>query len=416
MVVIRHILVLLLMSAFGALVATTAAAQEPPPPRERTRLGITAITSEGVESINLGRIRASASNILLQSHPDALFVNSPAERFLDNGAPDFRALDEELLDLLILITLEPPRGEEEQPVTVQLFDVRGAELIAAERTTVTIGRLGRYIRSSSWEELVEGLGPFIDAYRPFTEVVIQTEARAKVSWAEGNSVVASDDGRAVVRLRNMRSYTLTAEAEGYRTDSTSLFVERNPMEVSLDLLRYPLWTVDLTLADGSFPRIGGGRFVSKTNLYLYGELTTRAIGFTPFRWEDEEREGDGNDDGEPKLVSSFPLSELALGGDLFLSDRDRLTRFSLGAQIIGRFVHADYYTGFDPILPAALALRIGVQREFGERLFLFANLDSRFFWLRRPGFVSPFDMIYRLGTLPMLWQPAAFSIGGRYAP
>lgn len=395
------------------LAAVALQAQESPPPRERTRLGITATAAEGVAATNLGRIRASASNILLQSHPDALFVNAPPERFLSDGKPDLAAADAELLDLLIVITLGAPRGEEQQPLTLELYDVRAAELIAAERTTVSIGRLGRYIRSSSWEESVAGLDPYIDAYRPFSEVVILTEAGARVSWPEGNSVVASEEGRAVLRLRNMRSYTLTAEAQGYRTDSTTLFVERQQMEVTLDLLRYPRWMVELTLADASFPRVGGGRFFRDTTLYVYGELTTRAFGFTPFRWEDDP-EGDG--DGNPKLISSFPVSELALGTDLFLSDRDRLTRFSLGTQLIGRFIHADYYTGFDPILPVALGLRFGVQRELGEHFFLIANLDSRFYWLRRPGFASPYDMIYQLGGMPLLWQPVAFSIGGRYAP
>jgi hypothetical protein len=413
MVVSRLPLLALFALLLTLLAPATIAAQQPPPPRERTRIGITAIGAEGAQRVNLGRIRASASNILLESHPDALFVNAPSERFVADGEPDFVAADEEILDLLILITLEAPRGEEEQPLTVQLFDVRAAELIAAERTTVSIGRLGRYIRSSSWEELVAGLDPFIDAYRPFTEVVVRTEGGARVSWSEEGSVLASDDGRAVVRLRNMRSYTITAEAEGYRTDSISLFVERKPMEVGLDLLRYPQWMVELTLADASFPRVGGGRFFRDTSLFLYGELTTRGFGFTPFRWEEDP---EVDDEGEPKLFSSFPVSELGLGADLYLSDRDRLTRLSLGAQLIGRFVHADYYTGFDPILPAALGLRFGLQRELGEHFFLVANLDSRFYWVRRASFSTPYDMYYQLGTLPMLWQPAVFSFGGRYAP
>lgn len=413
MVVSRMSRIALLTTLVALLTAAIAGAQEPPPPRERTRLGITATAAGQAEATNLGRIRASVSNILLQSHPDALFVNAPPERFISNGRPDLLAADEELLDLLIVITLGAPRGEEEQPLTLQLYDVRAAELIAAERTSVSIGRLGRYIRSSSWEELVAALDPYIDAYRPFSEVVIRTEAGARVSWPEGNSVVASEEGRAVLQLRNMRSYTLTAEAEGYRTDSTTVFVERRQMEVTLHLLRYPRWMAELTLADASFPRIGGGRFLRDTTLYVYGELTTRSLGFTPFRWEDDP-EGDGDDN--PKLMSSFPVSELALGTDIFLSDRDRLTRFSLGTQLIGRFIHADYYTGLDPILPAALGLRFGVQRELGEHFFLVASLDSRFYWLRRPAFASPYNMIYQLGGLPMLWQPAAFSIGGRYAP
>ncbi|MFP4300590.1 MAG: hypothetical protein ACOC47_01965 [Alkalispirochaetaceae bacterium] len=400
-----------LLWAFLLLAPSTALAQEAPRPEERTRVGIAAQVREEAEPANLGRITASASNILVQRHPEALFVNAPTDRFLTEGEPDLAAADEALLDLFLLITLGARTEEDGHSVTLSLYDVRAAELLGSLESTVSIDRLGRYLRSSSWEDAVAELAPFIEAYRPFTEVVILTEPGARLTWGDSGGAEASEAGRATVPLRNMRSYRITAELDGYRTDSTTVFVERERMEVDLDLLRYPRWMVELSFAGLSFPRIGGGRFLRETSLYLYGEFTTRSIGFTPFiqmnRQEDEE---------DPRLFSSYPVSEVALGADLYLRNRNSLLRPSVGVQLLGRFLHAGYISGLDPVLPVGAAVRIGAQYELGEHFFLFSNLDSRFYYLREAPFLAPYDFTYRLGNLPTLWQPVTLTFGGRYAP
>lgn len=398
----------LLLSVFYA---APISAQTGPRPEERTRIGLAATAAGETDQATLNRIRASVSNILVQDHPEALFVDAPARQFVTEGAPDLSAADEALLDLFILVALGPKEGEEEYLVTLRLFDVRAGELLGSLETTVSVGRLGRYLRSSSWEDVIEQLGPYIEAYRPFTEVLVLTESGARVTWGEGRSTEATEAGRALLRLRNMRSYQLSAERSGYRAASTTLFVEREPMEVTLDLLRYPRWLVELALAGGSFPRIGGGRFIRETSLYLYGEFTTRAIGFTPFI-----QLNSNEDEEDPRLFSSYPVSEFALGADLFLRSRDRIFRPSAGLQLFGRFLHADYISGFDPLLPLGVALRAGVLYELGEHFFFLVNLDSRFYYLREPAFLKPYDFTYRLGDLPALWQPATLSIGARYAP
>lgn len=406
-----HFVTLLGALLLFLLVPAAITAQEEPRPEERTRIGVAAKATEERDQADLGRIKASASNILVQSHPEALFVDAPSDRFLSSGEPDLTAADEALLDLFVMITLGSREAEDEHSVALTLYDVRAGELLGAMETTISVGRLGRYLRSSSWEEAVEELAPYIEAYRPFTEVVVLTEPGAKLTWGEGGETEASEAGRATIRLRNMRSYRFTAELSGFRTDSTTVFVEREAMEVRLDLLRYPRWMVELGLAGVSFPRVGGGRFLRDTSLYVYGEFTTRGIGFTPFIQMNNQE-----DEDDPRLFSSYPVSEFALGADLFLRNRDRLLRPSVGLQLLGRFLHADYISGFDPVLPAGVAVRVGAQHELGEHFFLFANLDSRFYYLREPAFLAPYDFTYRLGSLPTLWQPVTLSIGGRYAP
>lgn len=380
-----------------------------PPPEERTRIGVYSRTVSDADGTAKNRVVASASNILVASHPDALFVDLSGEPVISEEAIDFEYVRDAVFDLLLLITVAPGDEEQRYPVTLELYDVRGRNLLTDISAEIGVGRLGRYLRSGSWEAVVHELDPHIEAFRPFTSVTVRSEPEATITWSRGTAV-ADGDGRAVVRFRHMRSYTLTAERPGFRSREVTVFVGREGTEVDLTLLEYPRWFIGLGAPSISYPKLYGGAYLRETSTVIYAEVPSLAVAFTPLRQYNSAY------DERPSLLTFFPITELALGVDWFLASRDRRSRPYLGGQLFGRFLHASYQTGIEPVLPGGAAVRLGLQRELGEQFFFDMSLDSRLYYLLRPSSTRTYDFHYTLFDLPILWNPATVSIGLSYAP
>lgn len=393
-------LTLLLITALTPLTAQAAT-----PPDERTRVAVVG-TSEAEPEL-LARVLASAANTLATSNPDAVFVDGRS--LLSDGEADLQAAEEGVVDLLLHLRLGEGAEEQGHPISMELYDVRGRSTLATLETTIVVGRLGRYLRSQSWEELLAELDPYIEQFRPFSPVTIRTEAGAVVSAAGEILGTADADGLLEVELRNMRSYELSSEREAYRSRISTVYLSREPLEVEIDLQRYPVWMVELGLIGLSSPVIGGGRFVRENRIYLSGEINTRLFAFTPYR-ETQNRFSE-----DPDLISSAPVSELALGGDYYFRDRDRLLRPYAGLQLLGRFHHNDEHFGLEPILPFAVAPRAGAQLELSERFYLSSRVESRLYYVRRESFLRDYPLHLRLGDAPVLWNTALFYFGGRFA-
>ncbi len=207
----------------------------------------------------------------------------------------------------------------------------------------------------------------------------------------------------------MRNYELRSSREGYRSEETTVFLRREPLEVTIDLQRYPVWMVELGVIGLSSPVIGAGRFVRDTQLYLSGEINTRLVTFTPLRGTNLAYDDDW------RLFSNTPVSELSAAGDLYLRGRDTLLRPYLGGQLTGRFHHGEEQFGFDPVLPASFALRGGGQLELSERFYLSSRIESRFYFIAAESFLAGYPFHYRFGATPILWNPALLYLGGRFA-
>ncbi|MFW5811368.1 MAG: hypothetical protein ACOCWS_00185 [Alkalispirochaetaceae bacterium] len=393
-------LLLLLLSAVPSTVAAQA------PPDERTRVGVLGTSEEDQQLLR--RLLGSAVNILASSHPEALFVD--ARGLLVEGEPDLERAEAQILDLLLHLRVRTSGADEEgNLITAELYDVRGRQQIASLEQQVVVERLGRYLRSRSWEELVAELSGPIQRFRPFSILTVRTEPGATVSF--GAELLGAADSRGILEaeLRNMRNYELRSSREGYRSEETTVFLRREPLEVTIDLQRYPVWMVELGVIGLSSPVIGAGRFVRDTQLYLSGEINTRLVTFTPLRGTNLAYDDDW------RLFSNTPVSELSAAGDLYLRGRDTLLRPYLGGQLTGRFHHGEEQFGFDPVLPASFALRGGGQLELSERFYLSSRIESRFYFIAAESFLAGYPFHYRFGATPILWNPALLYLGGRFA-
>lgn len=389
--------------------AEIAGATEGPPPEERVRIGVGVITLGDHSAADGARLRSSATNILANSHEQALYFDAPADEFLADGELDLAKADAEQFDLFILMEIREQDGRPGYEVLLSLYDVRAEELLTTIRTESQVDRLGRYLRSSAWDFAVERLSPFIDAYRPFSRLTVETSPGTTITILNRNiREIADDDGIAELSLRNMRSYQVTLDKAGFRSEETTLFLGREPTRITLPLERYPIWTVSVSLKEAAFPGVGVGRYLGTTSLLLEISAVTHLFGFTPLRQLGQQFAND------PGLVTSIPTTEFLFGADLYLRSRDLLLRPYVGIDTFMTLIHADYYTGIDPILPFGGGISFGLSQELAERLYAVADIESRFYYVTNRSLLVPYSFFYTLADTPIGWQPAILRLGLRY--
>ena len=390
------------------LTLSPLASQEAPPIDQRTRVGIGVSDQTNLEGVS-NRLYQSVMNVLASAHPEALFFRAPAQRFFAEQEPDLEAAEEALYDLLLRLTVERIEESEGYTARLDLYDVRGESLLTTIQTEIEVDRLGRYLRAGSWELAVSRLGPHIEAYRPLAELTVQTEPGARVLLEPGDAAVAGSEGNVVELVRTMRSYSISVELDGYRSEETTVYVGREPTLVTVELHRYPRWTVDIALKEGAFPGPALGRYLGDQRYHLAIGVTTHLIGFTPLRQLSRRYAGD------PGLVTSIPTSELKLRGKLLLRSRDHRFRPSLGIGAFGSFVHGEGHLGIDPILPGGLLFSLGAVQELSQRLYATLHVGSRLYVSSNSSLTLPYTFFYRLNDTPLYWLPAVLSFGGRIA-
>lgn len=384
-------------------------AQNRTPAAERTRIGLGAVTTGDVLAADGSRLRGSATNILGNAHPEALYFDAPGAAFVSDGEADLSKADAAQFDLFLLLRVAERDDQEGYDVALELYDVRGRERLTTIRTVSQIDRIGRYLRSSTWDVAVARLSPFIEAYRPLSELTIRTTpgARILVSGRQ-EPMVADEEGAARTRLRNMRSYSVRVEKPGHRSRESSLFLGREPGKMSIPLRRYPVWAVALTLKEAGFPGFSFGRYLAETSLFVELTGTTHLFGFTPLRQLGRQFADD------PGLVTTIPSTEFGIGAEMLLRSRDRLFRPYFGISGFTTLIHADYYTGIDPILPAGANLSLGAAQEVAERLYVTVEIQSRAQYIVDRSLLVPYPFFYTIGSAPVAWQPATLHLGVRF--
>ena len=295
-------------------------------------------------------------------------------------------------------------------IRARLYTVRPASGGAPEgigfwEGAVQIDAAGRYQRDELWGGLVEAVFEHADAARPVVTLTLRSNGPIEVlglpEWAP---VTAAGETERVVTLRSLREYSFTVSRPGARARELTVYVERRPVTMNVELTPYPRHTLAATLRGLAWPGLEYAWYNEATTWTLRAGITSFLVGLTPLRQV-------AADSAEPRVISSYGLTEVELGWHALLGNRDRLHRFTAGAGAALRLVHGNVSFGLDPAIPWALRPTLGSEWELGRRLILSQRLGTDLFISPRPAFVPASAWTQRIG--PVFWQLPIYRLGVR---
>ncbi len=270
---------------------------------------------------------------------------------------------------------------------------------------VQIDAAGRYLRPAVWQELAEAIMEHADIARPIVDLTVASNGPVELSglpeWAE---VRETQDGHILVRLRSLREYRVTVSRPGYRTEEITVYMERTPVRLRVDLTRYPRHTVAATVRGLAWPGVEYGWYHSQTNWTARVGVTSFLVGLTPLR---QVR----NESAEARIISSYGLTEIEVGGHRFFRDRDEPHRITAGIGGVVRLVHRDTSFGLDPAIPWTVRPTAGWEWELSRRLILSQSAATDLFVSPRSSFVRGEVWLQRIG--PVFWQLPIYRVGLR---
>lgn len=281
-----------------------------------------------------------------------------------------------------------------------------------ESLVIALDRGGRYQREATWLSFVHALEDVIPAARPVATVTIRAEQpitiRGYPDWLAGEAE-QPPSRQITLDLRTLRTYRFFVDVEGYRPEELVFYLEREPLEIKLDHYRYPRHTVAPTMRGLSWPGIEYGWYDSSTRWILHGGFTTFALGITPLR--ELSNLVLSEPDRDAQLFTSLPLTEFDLGFTYLFGDRDDPVRRSLTVAGLLRVTNVDSELSREPVMPTAIRLGLGREREFQRRFIISHRFFSDFFFPVEMGFLQEVPWSLRVG--PVIWQLPIYRLAVR---
>jgi hypothetical protein len=233
----------------------------------------------------------------------------------------------------------------------------------------------RDLVSSFWVELVQDLGPAIEAL-PVDNVIVAGPPGARVSGF-GDPFVMPAEGEVQLPMRLPAFIRWKAGSKSYLDASGSLLVEPPKPRIELGMKKPPSWTAETALYGFSFPEARAALLLGK-RLFARATITQFELGLS--------LQNGGSDPSGSSLFSSFSLIQAGLGFGAYLEDPDHALRFYAAADAFLRFA-IPYGESFfiDPVAPLGLYPLIGAEwgkdakaklyLEFGGLIYPYARVD-----------------------------------------
>ncbi len=197
------------------------------------------------------------------------------------------------------------------------------------------------------------------------------------------------DGTATVSLDAPAQYVLRATAPGYTPVTRSLYLAAN-REISFDQKRTPSWALSVRMVDFAYPGADLSLLVASGPVFVTAGFTTYMVGLAL---------------NQEEILSSTPLTNLALQVGAYLAPADSIVRPYFGFGVFARVVDAPAYVGLDPLSPGGLQLVLGVETAGRAEDRFFVEYVPQFFATRFPALL---EASLGAGNTPPGWL---FSVG-----
>lgn len=350
----------------------------------------------------------AATRLVVESLQAALTQEVPAIYFAVSEGADTRsdttdlaeiistAWDRYQAEIVIVLTARSPSSDKRH-ITASFFygypppgSPAPVEAREPAEVTVTIDNAGRYQRPDNYTPIINAVAELVPVAGPGREVRIRSNGPFRVEGLpEYVTQTQTTDDELKVVVRGLRTYRFTLHRPGYRSETRTVYVERNPVTVTVPLRPYPRHSVTAYLRNLAFPGLEYAYYPESTRWVAGLGVTSFLLGVTPLREISHPEEG-------PQLFTSYGLTELEATWQVLLRSRDRIHRFGLGAGGAARFVHGNVAFGVDPVVPAALRLIGSWEWELPGRLTLTQRLAMDMFIVPRPEFFSGFSSAQRI--------------------
>jgi hypothetical protein len=228
----------------------------------------------------------------------------------------------------------------------------------------------RELASSFWTELVQDLGPAIEAI-PLDRIVVAAPPGARVEGF-GDSFVVPKGGEVEVAMSLPVFVRWKASSLSFFDSSGTTLIDAPLSRVELPMRKLPAWTAELSLYGFSFPEARASILLGK-RLFARATITQFLAGLnlqSPY---------DGPSP-EPSMLSSFSLMYAGFGFGTFFEDPDRSLRFYTAVDMLVRLDMPGYRSFFiDPIAPFGISPLIGAEWGRDARAKLFFELGGIFY-------------------------------------
>lgn len=377
------------------------------------------------------RTNDPAVDLLLDAARSAITDRNDAFWFLLEGR-DFTGARDVQAEMLAVLSAE---GESPQVLVSLKFhrlDHRSTSLPAEPEVTAEVStlvdRAGRYQRRETWALLVEAVDRLVEAARPVATVTLRGRipftlegvprwvvAHGSISASPASPALPAQEHQ--MPLRTLRNYSLTAAAPGYRSQDISFYLHHDPLVIPVNLRKYPRHTVAFVMRGVAWPGVEYQWYDSRTRWTVHGSITSFALGFTGLRQLGDlipgrgRTEPEGQNERDPRLFGSLPLTEVEVGGGRLLGHRDSIARWQLTGSLVARITHGSAGWGLEPVMPVALRAAVGRERELGQRFFLTQRIATEWYWPVQEDFLRQIPWGYHLG--PVVWQLPVYRLGVR---
>lgn len=408
------IVLLLLLAGFAV---PTAGAQEghgEARPTGDPRLARIAIVLENESGDPAAQALLEAAAAVITSYPDAYWFQ--LTRFDAAGARRVQA--EVIGRLAVNARAGVSEGEDAWEAALRFHAVPRAggvdDPLAEAAITVNLDRGGRYQRKETWKAFLDAVEQVAADARPVASVRITSSVPITLGglphWLE-EEVRPLPARQRELTLRTLRGYELRSEAPGYRQESILFYLEHEPLEITVAPRKYPRHTLSFIARGVSWPGVEYAWYDRTTRWMVHAGVTTFAWGLTPLRQMGTSDSGGDLSAPKARLVSSHSLTEFELGGGYLAGDRDSAGRWLFSGSGVLRVTHVDDQWSVDPVIPAAVRLGAGRERELPRRMILTQRLATDLYWPVETSFLRETAWAYRLG--PLLWQLPIYRVGVR---
>ncbi|MGA2545059.1 MAG: hypothetical protein ABSF43_00805 [Rectinemataceae bacterium] len=227
----------------------------------------------------------------------------------------------------------------------------------------------RELASSFWIELVQDLGPAIEAI-PQGRIVIAAPPGARVEGF-GDSFVVPAKGEVELTMALPAFIKWTASSRSYFDAGGTTLIEAPLSRVKLPMRKLPAWTAELSLYGFSFPEARASILIGR-RFFARATLTEFMAGLNLQNYDGPPP--------EPSVLSSYSLLHAGAGFGTFFEDPDKNLRFYAAMDAFFRFVMPGYRSMFiDPIAPIGISPLIGAEWGRDPRAKLYFELGGIFY-------------------------------------
>ena len=198
-------------------------------------------------------------------------------------------------------------------------------------------------------------------------VLIKALPGTEITGLSGEaSMIIPEEGRLRMKLLQPATYTLTARLKGYYPVEESFFLGNNVVEIELEQRPGVRWGIALHFINATYPGLEALYYLIPNYLFV-------RFGYSTFLIHNPLND-------EP----NFPLSFIDFSFGSYLSNPNRLLRFTLTLGFFNRINHENKFFELDSLSSVGFSYSLGADVPITERIRFYIEHRPRLYVVNNP--------------------------------